>query len=116
MTVHHSATRIVILTRHRAYKLPSVRGLRRFLWGLLANMAERERSGAPGLCPVLWSMPGGLLVVMPRAERAPLDLLPDPGSAPADDPDAWKPDSYGLLNGEVVRVDYHGACWLKDAA
>jgi hypothetical protein len=40
-----------------------------FLYGLLANMQEAQfsKTSWPELCPVLWSLPGGFLVVMPRA-------------------------------------------------
>lgn len=105
----HGASRTVILTRRHAFKLPSLRSWRGMLWGLLSNLRERERSGSPDLCPVRFSLPLGLLVVMPRCAPVPLDLIPDPRAMPADDPDAWKADSFGLLNGRVVRVDYHGA-------
>lgn len=114
--VSHGYSRTVILTRRRAYKLPSFRSWKGALWGVLSNLKERERSGAPGLCPVLWSLPGGLMIVMPRCGRPPLDLLPSPGSAALDDPDAYKACSYGLLDGQLVRVDYHGACAPREAA
>ena len=64
------ATRAVILVGRWAVKLPRPTSWRLFLSGLLANMQEREfaRTGWPELCPVLFSLPGGWLVVMPRAE------------------------------------------------
>lgn len=114
--IRRGMSRVVVLTKRRAYKIPALSSWRGFLWGLLSNLRERERSGEPGLCPVLWSAPGGLLVVMPRCSQAPLELLPDPHTAPSDDPDAWKADSYGLLAGEVVRLDYHGAVEPKEVA
>jgi hypothetical protein len=103
--------------------------------------------GWPELCPVSFSIPGGFLVVMPRARRLhasewkefdyrafvtrgdpywadnfdahagtwtqrdpgqPLHALtlgnaePSAGLIPAE----YKPDSFGLLNGRVVAVDY----------
>lgn len=82
------------------------------LCGLLSNMAERDRwrlGPRDGLCPVLWSLPGGLLLVMPRAE-------------PATEPPArnlagydHKPSSYGYHRGELVATDYHGNVWREAA-
>lgn len=63
--------REVFLIGRWAVKVPKLtRGWRNFLQGLLANMQERElsRRGYPQLCPVVFSIPGGWLVVMPRVE------------------------------------------------
>lgn len=108
MEIRRGSSRAVILTRRRAYKLPRLASYPAFLWGLLSNMRERERSGHPGLCPILWSLPLGLLVVMPRCEAAPEALIPG-GPQGDGDPDAYKSSSWGMLRGLLVRVDYHGA-------
>jgi hypothetical protein len=53
-----------------ALKFPKLaRGWRQFLIGLLSNMQERDLSkrGWPKLCPVVFALPGGWLVVMRRA-------------------------------------------------
>jgi hypothetical protein len=44
-----------MVTKRRAYKLPSFYSWKHFLLGLLANMQEAEfsRTGRPELCPVL---------------------------------------------------------------
>jgi hypothetical protein len=107
MEIRRGASRTVLLTRRYAIKLPSLRSYRATLWGLLSNLAERERAGGPGLCPILWSLPGGLVVVMPRCERAPVDLIPS--TEHRGDPDGAKADSWGVYQGQIVRVDYHGA-------
>jgi hypothetical protein len=90
-------------------------GWRLFLQGLLANMQEREfaRAKWPELCPVLFSLPGGWLVVMRRAR-----VMTDDEFA-AFDAQAWaaasgqycvpcelKADSFGWLGGRVVSIDY----------
>jgi len=69
-TLLKGATRCVLLTRRYAVKVPRLVSWRLFLHGLLSNMQEREfsRTGWPELCPVLFSLPGGWLVVMPRCE------------------------------------------------
>jgi hypothetical protein len=99
-----------------AVKLPKLtRGWRQFLWGLLSNMTERQLSqlGYPELCPVTFSLPGGWLVVMRRAEPLSEEFLRDfdmlaflmpPGRNLI--PGEPKPDSFGRLDGRVVVVDY----------
>lgn len=75
MQFRRGVTREVILIGRVAVKLPSVRGWRFFLMGLLANLQEREfaATGWPELCPIFWSAPGGLLSIMPRCRP----LTPD---------------------------------------
>lgn len=104
--------RTVVLTRRYALKFPTLRSWRDFLFGLLNNQTEARvgRSGKPGVCPVLWSIPGGWLVVMPR-----LAIL-SPEEFVAFDAKAFverhglsvepKPDSFGRYRGQVVAVDY----------
>lgn len=109
-------SREVILFGRWAVKLPKLTyGWQLFLCGLLANMQERSLAtlGWPELCPVAFSLPGGWLVVMRRA--SPLD---DATWATFDAagfctrPDGTmlavehKQDSFGLLDGRVVAVDY----------
>lgn len=115
MQVRYGSTRIVFVVRKRAYKFPRLLSWKHFLWGLLGNLQEAEfsRTGWPELCPVLWSLPGGFLVVMPRAEicsdeNAPSEeqleeLINRPDYAiPAE----RKADSWGFLDGRLVATDY----------
>jgi hypothetical protein len=88
-----------------------------FLLGLLANIQERtfSKCGWPELCPVLFSIPGGWIVVMRRAiiltkmewdDIAYQDLrefLEKPNYVV---PAELKRDSFGWLNGRLVVVDY----------
>jgi hypothetical protein len=105
-------TRIVVLVSKYAIKMPRADyGWTKFLQGLLANMQEAQFSGMPGVCPVLLAIPGGFLNVMLRAE-------PLTGEIPAwvfkkfcerEDyriPAEYKTDSFGVLNGCLVAVDY----------
>src|SRR5947209_2942513 len=150
------AVRTVFLTRRYVFKLPGRWAFRHWRWwwdsllrGLLSNMQERRfaAEGWPELCPVSFSIPGGFLIVMPRARtltpaewevfdyRAfvtrgdgyveenfdshagkwrqgdlgqPLYALtignaePCVGLVPAE----YKPDSFGVLGGRVVAIDY----------
>jgi hypothetical protein len=74
--IRAGATRTVILTKYLAIKLPRFyrKGRRfewsRFLYGLLANLQERywSRFNCRQLCPVLFSDPLGLIVIMPRCQ------------------------------------------------
>lgn len=116
ITVLNGTTRSVILVGRFAFKFPCVvHGWRNFLRGLIANSMERMwwRSGVnDGLCPVLWSLPGGWLVVMPRCDPVVdvakvYDAFIDRGDwvIPAENKD----DSFGWLGGEdgrLVAVDY----------
>lgn len=72
VSVLHGATRTVILVGRWAVKLPRLgAGWRPFLRGLCANGIEREwwrDTRDPRLCPVLFGVPGGWLLVMPRCE------------------------------------------------
>lgn len=113
-TIKHGTTRTVFLIGRWAVKLPSMVEWRLFLLGLLANMQEVKfsRCGWPELCPVVFSIWGGWLLVMRRAAPLP------PEEFFALDVDVWKKrdgyevpvedklDSFGLLDGRIVAVDY----------
>lgn len=112
--IAYGCTRTVWLIGQYAFKFPAMSEWRLFLLGLLANMQERvfSRAGWPELCPVLWSLPGGWLVVMRRAR-----LMTDE-EFEAFDAESWaergdytvpveyKSDSFGWVNGSIVAVDY----------
>jgi hypothetical protein len=109
--------REVFLVGRWAVKVPKLtRGWRQFLRGLLANMEERELSANqwPELCPVVFSVPCGWLIVMRRA--APLTdeflktfdmvefVLPEDGRTFPEI--EMKGSSFGMLDGRIVVVDY----------
>lgn len=108
-------TRLVILTKLYAIKIPNLlNGWDLFLRGLLGNQQEKifSATGWVELCPVLFALPGGFLNVMPRArplttaewEEFDIDsfLENDFRIIPAE----RKRDSFGVLNGRIVAVDY----------
>lgn len=87
------------------------------MWGLLANMQEHEFSKiqdmSEKLCPVKFSLPLGLLVVMPRVRvlnegelsREALEKFctaNDSYTIPAE----LKHDSFGYFKGKLVAIDY----------
>lgn len=70
---------------------------------------NKESYGIP-LCPIRFCLPYGLLVVMRRAEPLNRALTAEEKSLgfQALDGDGLKPDSYGLLDGQLVAIDYGG--------
>lgn len=98
-------TREVLLVWRWAVKFPSVRSWELFLRGLLANGQEARwwrETGDARLCPVLWSLPLGLLVVMPRCgEVSEVDYATFEGL-----PKEAKLENYGLHEDRTVLVDY----------
>src|SRR5690349_20251022 len=104
------ANRCTVLVAWWALKFPRASSWRSFLYGLLNNMNERWAAKvAPGHfhCPVLCAIPGGFCNVMPRCR--PLSdgewRTFDPVSVASIEVER-KPDSFGILNGRVVAVDY----------
>lgn len=112
--IAQGVTRHVLLVGSVAIKVPRVSEWRLFLLGLLANMQEAifSKTRWPELCPVLWHVPGGWLVVMRRArvltddEFAALDLESWVDRGDYVIPAEVKPDSFGYLDGQLVAVDY----------
>lgn len=114
MKLRTGSTRAVLLVGCLAIKLPALVSWRRLLLGLLANMQERQfwTMKHPALCPVLWSLPGGFVVVMRRAEpitRDQFDAID--WESWKDQPDLFVPcetklDSFGWVDGRIVAVDY----------
>jgi hypothetical protein len=127
LLVKRGITRTVLLTRRYAIKFPSLRpygdGFAGLLWsisrGILANQSEAQwwkhspLEQKRAMCPVLLSW-GGLVNVYPRCEPFvvseelelamfhreffPVHMDPAPGDN--------KPDNYGVLNGQIVFLDY----------
>jgi hypothetical protein len=109
------ATRLVLLTKNYALKVPTPHSWKLFLFGLLSNMYERRWSGfdPERLCPVLWSIPGGFLNVMPRVETLDdyldtdlyLERFGDQGDYTLSFIEN-KPHHFGYYKGNLVAVDY----------
>lgn len=104
--------RLAIMLGPWAIKVPVLTEWRLMLYGLLANLRERQWTAVAlpddRIAPVLLSFPGGWLNVMPRCRpltRSEFDLV---------DANQWrdfgnvedKMDSFGVLRGRVVAVDY----------
>ena len=114
LSIAWGSTRIVILVWKWAIKVPSFVEWRLFLLGLLANMQESKfsKTGWAELCPVVFSLYGGFLIVMLRADPLSRDQFNEI------DFDKWvdrgdyripvenKLDSFGFLENKLVAVDY----------
>lgn len=107
-------TRHVLLVGRWAIKVPRVTyGWRKFLCGLLCNQDEAlwGRSKLHGICPCLFAIPGGWLIVQPRArvmteaEFAAFDYKQFVTRREYIIPAEKKADSFGWLNDQIVAID-----------
>jgi len=110
-------TRVALLLGHWVVKLPSARshgeGLRGVLWslarGVVANQSEWEWSNyedVRGVCRARWSLLGGLVNVYPRALAIPRERVVDFDAIPYLGPTDPNNRNVGILNEEVVWIDY----------
>ena len=112
--IKYGTTRTVFLVYKYAIKIPSCVEWRLFLLGLLANMQESifSKTKWPELCPVIFSLPLGLCVIMERAKEISrqqffnLDYNKFIHQNGYVVPVEHKLDSFGILEGEIVAVDY----------
>lgn len=107
------SSRIVILCGGLAIKLPRITHWNLLLHGLIANMNESlfSKTGWIELCPVLFAVPGGFLVVMPRCTPLTQKLTVEQYNAFVRRPDYIVPaehklDSFGYYEGRLVAIDY----------
>ncbi len=113
--INTGSTRLVILTKSYAFKIPRLNKWKDFLNGLLSNLQEIDfnKLNEPKLCPVLFSLPLGLLVIMPKCRilrdfemnRKQLEeycKVSENFILPCE----YKEDSFGYYKGKLVCVDY----------
>lgn len=119
--VRHGVSRWVLLFGRFALKFPSFSSWDQFLQGLRANMQEtrfaswKRAVDSHKLCPILFTVPGGWLNIMPRVRM----LAPQAWDAFKLEFDKWKVvdddfhvpverkrSSFGWLDGRVVAIDY----------
>lgn len=120
MKVKFGCTRYVILTKKYAVKIPQFRySWRLFLLGLLANMQEKLlwTTKDDRLCPILFSITGGWIIIMPRCkpinrqEFFDLDIKRF-WTENIENNNEWyvpvenKEDSFGWHNEKIVAIDY----------
>lgn len=114
MEIKYGTTRTVFLIKNYAIKIPNHVEWRLFLHGLLANMQEVKfsKTGWPELCPVIFSICGGFLIIMKRAKpltREEFVSLNVEEWKEKEDyivPCENKLDNFGWVDGRIVTVDY----------
>lgn len=105
---------VLIFPGRFVLKVPALRSWKAFLTGLLANLQEKAFSstGWPELCPVTLGCPLGFWLVMPYArpltqeEWIDLDYSAFVNRADYCIPAEEKICSFGVLNGQIVAIDY----------
>lgn len=122
----YGSSRVAVIIFGYAFKFPRLSSYRALLRGLLANHSElhwhdgttTDEVLKETLCPIVFSLPFGVLNVMPYAQpltdeefvnESPLEFYD------RDDTQCWIPaerkgDSWGWLNGKAVVIDY-GSKW-----
>ena len=110
------ATRWVLITKKYAFKFPSLYSYKNFLLGLLANMQEIEFWSLKWekLCPIIFYLPFGLLVVMPKCKMLTIEewnnfnlnnfRISKNGIIPVEN----KRNSFGKFKNKIVAIDYGG--------
>lgn len=128
--IRSGITREVFLVGQYAIKVPSFRTWRHFVQGILCNLNERtwwQLTRDERLCPVLFSIPGGFLIVMRRADAlAPAGEYAESFGMLTREriqerlenligfPVEPKPDSLGVLDGRIVAIDYGDDMNIED--
>jgi len=103
-------TREVLLIGKYAFKFPSFRSWWLFLEGLQCNMNELQRQRcSEHFCPILFKLPGGFLIVMPRATETSLTDDEYEEFRKINELHCYverKDCSFGILKGKLTAVDY----------
>lgn len=112
------SSRIVAVSGRIAAKFPrGALGLRCNLFEAQIWAKHRHHSTRrPHLCPVLWCHPEGLVLIMPAVAPLPAGTYPRTRlpedwwdyMGPGDDEDPTEPkaEDWGILDGELVAIDY----------
>ena len=112
--IKRGCTRTVFLVGLWAIKIPTGNSWKLFLHGLLCNMQEAMfgKSGMDGFCPVRFCFPGGWFIVMNRTKPLTYEewrefnyekfIYRESYCIPVEN----KRNSFGVLNGEIVAIDY----------
>ena len=110
MKIEGGISRLVFVTKRRAFKVPTHRyGFTKFLLGWAANRIEYKRFKEFGekyrLCPTT-SYLFGFLLVMPRVEMITEEEFQTLEKADFLFCSDWKSDNLGKLNNKIVIIDY----------
>lgn len=117
LRIAHGMTRLVLLIGPVVIKVPRWRTGYGWSYGLLANCHEALRWRTlrhPQMARVLWSMPGGWLLVARRYRRyADMDRRAVEAALPFGGVDT-KPGNVALDGGRLVLLDYGNEGWEAD--
>lgn len=108
MIIIRGVTRTVVLFDRWAFKFPSLYSWEFFLRGLLANIQENNWwnwTNDDRLCPVIFCVPTGILLVMPKAKNVSHGEIPEFDSLDGL-PRDYKLENFGKLNNKIVLIDY----------
>lgn len=123
MEIKGGCTRHCLLIGNYAIKIPRLNyGWQLFLRGLLGNMQEVHFNTMKDdrMAPVIFNIPGGWLIVMPRCKELTLAEYEDVDRKMFDSnychetqeftkcrvPAESKASSFGWYNGKIVAIDY----------
>jgi hypothetical protein len=98
-------TREVFIFKDLVFKIPSLRSYKLFLTGLLANLQELfwwNNTKDKRLCPILFKLPLGLLIVMPYASPVKRINYKKFKNLPLDP----HISNFGKYKNRVVLIDY----------
>lgn len=118
MKIKRGSARLVFLIGQYAFKFPEIHSYERFLYGLLANSNESHFSkllaDTGKVNPVVLKLPFGLCNIYRRADPIGHDVFWDLKYAEwikvpsiTTIPVEHKYNSFGIVDGEVVAIDYH---------
>lgn len=116
MYIKKGQTRIVFVFKKNVFKIPNfINGYKFLLLGLLANLNEKQWNGyqeklgkfIKKLCPVVFSFPFGLFLIMKRATTISEEeffVVPKNyfDGLPIDN----HRENFGFYNGHLVLIDY----------
>ena len=112
LQVKYGTTRTVLLVGKYAFKIPATTEWKLFLCGLIGNIQEAQYSkhlaDKKDIAKVLWSIPGGLLVCMQRANPITRDEFFQLNIHETDrfNMTERKQCCLGKIEGKIVAVDY----------
>lgn len=114
--LHYGSSRITLIIWKYAIKIPRITHYISFLNGLKANYNEKqwyESFKSEKLCPILFSLPLGIILVMPKVQilsNSEFNEIYNENDWYLDNeikiPVEPKNDSFGYYGGKLVCVDY----------
>jgi hypothetical protein len=115
--IRWGSARMAILTKCYAIKIPRIdMGAE----GFRSNSREHRKwaeSSAAHLCPILSTLPFGMVIIMPRARPLTDSEFAELSAEYVAEAGQWSPprlagdfkrENFGFYDGKIVRIDYEG--------